>query len=694
MLGSSFSSNFSEKFGIRLILAALIVSVFLLYSPVIYFDFINYDDPAYVTQNTWVQAGLTPKGVAWAFGNLHGEQTYWHPITWLSHMLDCQLFGLNAGWHHLVNVLFHALNAGLLFLVLKRLTGAVWRSAIVAALFALHPLQVDTVAWITERKNLLTTLFGLLTLWAYASYVEKPSLKRYLPLLLWFALCLMCKPALAPLPCALLLLDYWPLKRWGGNSEFRIPNSAFDGFALRTPHSEFSDSAIRNPQSAFPEFRLLTSTATKLVLEKVPLLVLSLAISMVIIVGHRNLGSSIALPLTLRLENAVVSYASYLGKLFCPINLAVFYPYPDQIAITAVLFSILLLLLITGMVVWQFKQSPYLAVGWFWFLGLLVPAIGVVQAGMQAMADRFAYVPLIGVAIGIVWGGGGWITAHRWPLWGRLTLGIVPILACTALASRQLGYWKNSLTLWEHTFMVTRKNWVSHTNYGHALHHMGQLAAAKQQFLEASRILPEDYESLNNFGMISETMGELDSAVDYYRKSLQAQSNAKTQKRLSRVLFRLGRVPEAIESNRTALQMLPRDVTLHHVQAQLLGMTHDYGGALPHYRAALENNPTNPPVLSDLAWFLATCPQTDLRNGTEAVRLAEKAVTLTGFKQTVIVGTLAAAYAEAGQFSNAVATAEKAIALARTRGETTLAETNQLLLQTYRQNQAYHQNPE
>ncbi|MEI7729642.1 MAG: tetratricopeptide repeat protein [Verrucomicrobiota bacterium] len=679
MLGSSFFSNCSEKFGVRLILAALIVSVFLLYSPVWYFDFVNYDDPDYVTQNPWVQAGLTVRSIAWAFGSLHGEQTYWHPLTWLSHMLDCQLFGLNAGAHHLVNVLFHALNVGLLFLVLKRLTGAVWRSAIVAALFALHPLQVDTVAWITERKNLLTTLFGLLTLWAYASYVEKPSLKRYLPLLLWFALCLMCKPALAPLPCALLLLDYWPLGRWGGNSAIRNPQSAFDG-------------------SAF------SGCLARLILEKVPLLALSVGISVMTMLAHETVcrpNAEMALTPLLRAENAFVSYAAYVRKLCWPFDLAAFYPHPGAWPMSLVLGSSIFLLVLTGLALWLHKQLPSLAVGWFWFLGLLVPAIGLIQVGAQAMADRFVYLPLVGLFIALTWLIADLLAKVRCPIWARALPAVLACLAFGFTSARQLHHWQNSITLWERVMATIKNNghrhsdWIAYSGYGCALMANGQFEAAKRQLQIALDISPESFSVLYNMGCVLESQGDLSGAAEYYKKAVAQRSGiSKMHKSLVNLYMRTGRLDAAIAANLQAIKSLPPDDLLHLFHAQLLMATRDYSGAISHYQEALKLNPDSTPAQNDLAWLLATAPQPNLRNGAEAVRLAEAAAQATGYRQILIVGTLAAAYAEAGQFPKAVATAEKAIAMAQAQGQTALVETNRRLLQEYRQNRPHRQSPE
>src|ERR1039458_9547141 len=390
---------------IMALLAAATVAVFWQVSR---HEVVNFDDPAYVTHTPMVQQGLTWPGVAWAFGELHGEATYWHPVTWLSHMLDCQLFGLKPAGHHLSSLFLHTLNTILLFVLLRRMTGQRAPSAMVAALFALHPLQVDSVAWIAERKNVLSTVFFMLTLWAYVRYVEDgrqktkasaahlkssithhPSLFYALSLVL-FALGLMSKPMLVTLPFVLLLLDYWPLQR------------------CQPALGSLKPSARRFHPSSFILHPLL--------LEKLPFLALSAASSLVTIQAHASLGALVSaeqLPVSYRLANAVVAAALYLRKLVWPVDLSVFYMHPGQWPAEAVFGSALLLLGLTALTVWQARRRPYLIVGWLWFLGTLVPVIGLVQAHVQALADRFAYVPAIGVFVMVVWAAAEWAARLR-----------------------------------------------------------------------------------------------------------------------------------------------------------------------------------------------------------------------------------------------------------------------------------------
>jgi hypothetical protein len=612
-------------------IAGLVLAVVTLvvYWPVRNHLFINYDDPVYVTENRHVQAGLSGPGLAWAFLNLHGEHTYWHPVTWVSHMLDCQLFGLNPGPQHLVNVAFHIANALLLLVVLRRMTGAFWRSAMVAGLFALHPLQVDTVAWVTERKNVLSTFFWLLTVWAYVGYAEgrmrksstehptsniqhptsnfpHPTSSFYLLSLFFFALGLMSKPALVTLPFVMLLLDYWPLGRMQ-NEECRMKKGT-----VRSPASRI----------ALPVSRLT------LLLEKLPFFALAAAAAFVTLAGHHEIRAegTAGLAWQWRVANALVSYVRYLGKTFWPSHLAVFYPHPGIWPVEVVGGSALILLAVSGFVIWRARQAPYLVTGWLWFLGVLVPMIGIIQAGAQAMADRFAYVPLIGLFIMIVWGVGDWAERSRWLReYGTFGLAALVLAGCALLTIRQLSYWQNTTTLFEHALQVTSNNSCAHFSLGNELADQGKTQRAMQEW-------------------------------------------------------------------ETALEIEPNRADIHGRIASSLSRQGDFTGALARYRCALEIDPDLAEVLNNLAWLLATCPEASLRNGAEAVQLAFKACELTRFRRTIMVGTLAATYAEAGRLAEAVKTAQAACALATEEGDDALLVRNQQLLDLYRAGKPYHEN--
>jgi tetratricopeptide (TPR) repeat protein len=606
----------------------LVVATLVVYWPVRQHAFINYDDPDYVTGNLYVQGGVTWAGIVWAVTRVAGEHTYWHPLTWLSHMLDCELFGLNAGAHHLVNVFFHVANVVLLFGLLRRLTGAAWRSAIVAALFALHPLQVETVAWIAERKNLLSTLFFLLTLWAYARYAQNPesriqdregrrqkseginsqsstpnrqrfndsTIQRfnawYLLALFFFALGLMSKPTLVMLPCVMLLLDFWPLQR------VRL--------------------SPRNRPSA---------VLLRLVREKIPFFLFSLTVGVITILAHRQLKLVMTLeqmPMDARAANALVSYARYLGKLFWPDSLAVFYPYPGSWPPAYVLWAAGLMASISLAVVLAAKSRPCLVVGWLWFLAALLPVIGLVQAGIQAMANRFAYVPLIGWALVLSWGLAGMARPRR--LSGWMTAGALLLVLglCAWRARAELEYWRNSSLLFARAVAVTKDNYIAHENLAIALAENGSVALARTHLQEALRIKPDKDSVHFNLGLLC------------------------------------------------ALEGKPAE-------------------AVAHYRKALVLRPANTKALNNLAWLLATHPDAKYRDGAEAVRLATRAVELTKRNDAEALDTLAAAYAEAGRFEEAASTAQQALGLARSSVQTNLAAQIQSRLRLYQSRQAYRE---
>ena len=424
--------------GRRAVTVLLVVATLAVYAQVIRHDFVNFDDDKYVYENSHVRSGLTWKGIAWAFTTTVGGN--WHPLTWLSHMLDCELFGLNAGYHHLVNVLLHILNSFLLLLVLEKMTGAFWRSATVAALFALHPLHVESVAWVAERKDVLSTLFFMLILWAYVPYAERPSRKRYGLICAFLVLGLMAKPMLVTVPFVLLLLDYWPLER------------------LQLDESKGSDGTRGRPGRSGGGRK---QAALRLIAEKVPLLALVAVSSAVTFVAQQRVGAmsmGTSVPLSGRIANALVSYFAYIGKMFWPSHLAVFYPYRHAVPAWEWAGAALLLVGLSIIVVLAGQRRRYLSVGWFWYLGTLVPVIGLVQVGAQSMADRYTYVPLIGLFLIAVWG-----AADLTAVWSRGRTGLralsgVVIVGCMVATSFQVGTWKNGLTLFGHALKVTKAN--------------------------------------------------------------------------------------------------------------------------------------------------------------------------------------------------------------------------------------------
>jgi protein O-mannosyl-transferase len=463
-----------------LLICILLAAVtFAVYLPVRNYELLHYDDDVYVTDNTAVKSGLSWQGIEWAFTTGHGSN--WHPLTWLSLMLDCQLFGIKAGPMHVVSVLFHVANTILLFLVLARMTKGVWQSAFIAGLFALHPLHVESVAWIAERKDVLSTLFWLLTMLAYARYVERPSAGRYIAVLVLFAAGLMAKPMLVTLPFVLLLLDYWPLGR------FSSP-----GFSVKG-----------------------------VLLEKLPLLILSIVSSVVTFIFQQRGGAVVEsnkILLDERVLNAVVSYLAYLGKMVWPVNLVALYPHPiDTIPVSRAVISGVVLVLITIFVVYHARRYKYLLVGWFWYLGTLVPVIGIVQVGAQAMADRYTYVPLIGIFIIIAFGTEELLKEKPFR---KIVLGVlagVSLSACAVVASGQLKYWKDSLSLFEHTLNVVTDSPIMENNYANILMDKGRPGEAVTYLSMALKLRPDSPEIHNNYGNALRDTGKMDEAIEHYK---------------------------------------------------------------------------------------------------------------------------------------------------------------------------------
>lgn len=447
-----------------LVCLCLILLTAAVYAPVRHFEFVRYDDGDYIATNPHVLGGFTRQNVVWAFTEFHSDN--WHPLTWLSHMFDVKCYGLNPGAHHLTNVIFHSVNAVLLFLVLVGLTSALWRSAFVAAVFAWHPLHVESVAWISERKDVLSTFFWILAIAAYVFYVRQPKPRRYLLVVLCFALGLMSKPMLVTLPFVLLLLDYWPLQR-----------------------ASFASGEGRKWLS--------------LAVEKLPLVVLAIASSVVTLLAQRSALITLdRLPFAARLSNALVSYTAYLEKAVWPTNLAVFYPMRDSIQLWQLAPAVLFLLGVTTLAIATAKRHPYLLVGWLWFVGTLAPVIGIMQVGPQAMADRYMYVPIIGLSIMVAWGLPrlfmATMSSARQARAVLLTASVAALITCVGLTTTQITYWHDSLRLFEHALAVTEDNWFAHGNVAVSLGKKGEVPEAITHYRELLRIKPGSVEALNN----------------------------------------------------------------------------------------------------------------------------------------------------------------------------------------------------
>jgi len=539
-----------DNFNMRHNHLKLIVSLFLTIITLATFwqvqnhEFVIYDDYEYITGNSHAQAGLTFDGIVWAFTTTHVSN--WHPLTWLSHMLDCHLYGLNPKGHHFNNVLLHIASTLLLFLVLERMTGALWRSSFVAALFALHPLHVESVAWVASRKDVLSTFFWMLTVLAYVRYVEQPGLNRYLLVLLFFALGLMSKPMLVTLPFVLLLLDYWPLGR------FQFGQSVGDS----------------NPKTQEAvNLRYHRWIGLHLIWEKVPFFVFAAVSSLVTL--QSQLGSTASfevLPLRFRIANALVSYASYIGKMLWPHHLTVLYPHPiDTLPMWQVVGACILLMCISFLVIRQAQQRPYLVVGWLWYLGTLVPVIGLVQVGVQAMADRYTYVPLIGLFMLIVWAGPDLMAKWR-HLRIALTVSAGILLSALMISSWiQVQYWKNSIMLFNHALDVTSHNYIAHFHLGNALTQQGKLKLAITHYSEALRIKPDYAHAHNNLGNALAEQGKLNLAITHYSEALRIKPDyAHAHYDLGNALAEQGKLNLAITHYSEALRINPDFMEAQH----------------------------------------------------------------------------------------------------------------------------------
>jgi tetratricopeptide (TPR) repeat protein len=779
------------KFSICTVLTALVLIV---YFQTRGFDYVGLDDPDYVTKNPVIKAGLTAGGIRWSFENSFSSN--WHPLTWISHMADCQIFGINAGPQHLVNVAFHIVNTCLLFLWLFYVTGFIWKSAFVASLFALHPLHVESVAWISERKDVLSAFFFILTLWSYCAYVKsalnhsqkKKTTSLYAIALFVFVLGLMSKPMLVTVPFVLLLLDFWPLKR------------------------------------------LSTLPLTISLRDKLPFLLLALASSAVTLWAQGS-GHSIAsldqFPVWNRIINALSSYSNYLLKTFWPINLAAFYPFPLDLDYFGAALAVLLFfgLCILGWT--RRKSNPYIIVGSLWFFGMLLPVIGLIQVGGQAMADRYTYLPLIGIFILLTW----LIDENFLFAFGR-TLKVIgaaaAVVLCTIVSNDQVKTWRNTRSLFEHAAHNTKSNYLAWTALGNifngegkqdeayscfsraiemrrnypsswfglavVLYGQGRKDDAFTCYKEAVRLNPDDPEMLDGYGvalfkserleeaercfrkaiairpiyaeanlhlgMLLQKIGRTDEALHHYQESVRLEPNAADSRFNLGNAYLVGKeLDEALKEYLLAVQLRPRFIEARIALGNLLlqkgmfdaaatnfssvltiaptnsfaldglGYTEAMSGrpdsayplfvksveqvtnnanahlhlamaferrneiekALSHYHTALALDPTLVAALNNMAWLKATHSDPSVRSGSEAVELAQRACKLTNFTEPMFLGTLAAAYAESGQFAEAISTAEKARTLALSKGQKQVADKNTVLLELYRAGKAYHE---
>ena len=562
-----FSASFSQLFFICMLLG---FAILIIYWQVISFDFVNFDDPAYVISNNIVKQGITLEGIKWAFSSFV-YVSYWHPITWISHMLDIQLFGMNSGMHHFTNVIFHILNSMLLFIVLEKMTGALWRSAVVAFLFALHPLHVESVAWISERKDVLSTFFWMLTMMGYLWYVHHPSVRRYLTVIFFYILGLMSKPMLVTLPFVLLLLDYWPLNRL-----------------------DLDPSGGMGKKHELRSHGICWSRIPRLIVEKIPMIVLAvLSSSLTIIVQHKvgALKSFKIFPFSVRISNAIISYVAYLWKVIYVFNLAVYYPYNHVINPLVVILCSLILILVTVFAVFFAKGLPYFLVGWFWYLGTLIPVIGLMQVGEQSMADRYTYIPLIGIFILIAWGISELFEKfHVKKIIIIMVAGVVlPILI--SFSYIQAGYWKNSNTLYEHAINATVNNYVVHLHLSTILMDQGDLDGAEKHCVEALRINPT-YVAYNLMGSILKNKGEVSKAIIYHYKAIQLNPTyADAYNSLGVAFMYQGRFSDAIKMFSKVLELEPENVSADVNMGSSLKSQGRVNEAIHYLKKALQISP-------------------------------------------------------------------------------------------------------
>ncbi|MGP8200847.1 MAG: tetratricopeptide repeat protein [Limisphaerales bacterium] len=616
-----------------LVLAAITFAVF---GQTLHHQFIDLDDGAYVYVNPVVSQGLTLKGIIWAF-SCHAAN--WHPLTWLSHMLDCQLYGLHPGGHHLTNVLLHTATVIVLFLVLRQMTGALWRSAFVAAVFAIHPLRVESVAWVAERKDVLSGLFFMLTIVAYVSYARRPwSFARYGLVVLLFVLGLMCKPMLVTLPVVLLLLDYWPLQR--------------------------------------------AERAKKLVLEKLPMMALSAASCFVTLLAQSKvIRSSEAFALPLRLVNALVTCIVYLGQMVYPAGLIVVYPYPHNgLPWWEVALACLLLAGFSAFAWAERRKQPWLLMGWLWYLVMLLPVVGIVQVGVQAHADRYTYLPQIGIYLAVTWLVAQWRVSRA--VLGSLMAGVIAgLMVC---AWKQVGYWNNNITMWTHMLSCNPRNAMANYLLGNALARQGKLVEATGHYQKALQLRPDFTEACNNLGNVLMQQGKADEAIVQFQKAAQIDpGNAEAFVNLGSVLQQKGRLDEAISRFQKALQLRPDYAQARNNLGGALLQAGRQREALLQFQQAVELEPADPRIKNNLAWLLATSPAAALRDGNKAVELAAQANKIAGGQNPVFLRTLAAALAETGRHSDAAEIAQRALLLAGTQSKTGLAAQLQSDIELY-----------
>ncbi|MGB7581438.1 MAG: tetratricopeptide repeat protein [Sedimentisphaerales bacterium] len=616
----------TQKQIVLLISSAIVITTLVAYEPIRHNGFVSYDDASYITENPNVTGGISLQSIKWALTKSYAVN--WHPLTWLSHMADCQLFGLNPTGHHLVSVAIHIANALLVFGIFRSLGGAIWLSAFIAGVFALHPIQVESVAWAAERKTVLSGLFWLLTMAAYIRYAKVPRLNRYLLVLAIFGLCILTKPVVVTLPFALLLLDYWPLERFQWGHQVEAKNG-------KTNH--------RSP--------------VWLIAEKTPLLAMSAILSGVTFIAQR--GGEIVptlerLPLEYRVANMFLSYIKYIVKMIWPSGLAICYPHPRAILSDApVVICIILFILLTAASIYAGQRRKYAAVGWLWYVGTLVPVIGLVQAGAQGMANRYMYIPMLGLLIIIGWAVRDFTASRPRAKTAAAVMGVLVLLSLLILTRMQVKYWENSLTLFGHDIEVTKDNVLAENGYGCALSELGLLDEAEKHLQNAVRISPAYSEARNNLASVYLKKGMLNEAIACFN--------------------------EIIRRNEATAD-------IYYNLAAALEMQKKYDEAIKYYAKSLEMNPEDPAANKRMGIALLAAGKTN-----EAIGYAKRACELTGDRDAECLDALANGLAAAGKFDDAVRIAEKALNIAKSSGREDLAGKIRQRIKLYEAGQPYRE---
>ncbi len=621
-----FLGNNNNTFWVGLI---LLIATLALFWPATGYHFVVMDDDTYVYDNPWLRPGLDLASIKWAFTTIYAAN--WHPLTWLSLMLDYTMFGPFAGGYHLTNIILHSVNTLLLFLTLKRLTQALWPSALVAALFGWHPLHVESVAWVAERKDVLCTFFLFFTLWTYCRYVERPTLPRYLSALVLFALALMSKSMAVTLPCLLLLLDYWPLNRMP--SKLALPR----GDQQRT-------------------------VLARLLVEKLPFFGLSCVVSVLTVIAQNSGGAIKSIqqvPFALRIFNALVAYTRYVSDTIWPVNLCVYYPLPSHIPVLQVICALLVLVAISWLAFKTCRQFPWLIVGWLWFLGTLVPVIGLVQVGKQAMADRYTYIPDIGLFIMVAWSILYWIRSRPTSKTMAVAGAAVVLCACMVATRAQLAYWRNSITLFTRADSLTQNNAVAENNLGVALSRSGRGHEAISYFQAVLSTEPNDVQAHYNLGIELASEGKPVQAEFQFVQALKYDPESeKLHNNLGVVFAQQGKLDSAISEFKKAIQLNPIYPNPYLDLGMVFQEQGKAGAAIANYRRALALAPNWSQALDKLAFLTAACRGTRWYNPSDAVVLAKRANDLTDYKVPSYLETLALSYAATGDFTNAATITE------------------------------------